>query len=160
MSDIHAIYNKLFEGSSLEISFEDRRAFDSLRTALVRHNSLMVGLDVSALSICADWDAIKKHGTFFLGRPRRRRNVTWTIVKETNAGTATIRETVAGNSLGEQAGDSGLPSHFGTDIDPSSTEGEMSLQHATVRAGPSPLWEVETLNDRGSDRSSSREDCF
>lgn len=89
MSTIDEIYSKLLLGKALTIQLDGAteqaqyHAFETLRTALCRKNSVHVGLEITDKSIVARFDAQKATGTFRLDWPARKLNASkWTIVAE------------------------------------------------------------------------------
>ena len=73
-SDISDLYKQLFAGNQLSILLGDKRAYESMRTALAKqHQHTKLLLELTNDSLCASFDASQGIGTFYLGTARKAR---------------------------------------------------------------------------------------
>lgn len=83
MSSVQQVYNRMFAGDAVRVRFPSKKAFDSLRTALCKKNTLSVALEMTELSVCGTYDAATGIGTFKLDKPARAANVNqWEVIED------------------------------------------------------------------------------
>lgn len=96
MANIHTVFDAIIDngttGEQVEIPFDSKNDYETLRTQLVKlwskRKSLITAIagedsdPLLAFSLCSNWKKDEKIGTFFLGKPRKKigKEYSFTIV--------------------------------------------------------------------------------